>query len=128
MNRITKYFSFEGRTRRRDYWISAFTAPVVVALLSLLFAQLSYAGLFLALIAIIALFWFEIAEGTRRCHDLGHRGWWQLIPFYGLWMMFKAGNEGTNEYGPDPKLTQERPLPQFEAEMLAIQQERGGGL
>ena len=41
-----------------------------------------------------------VATNTRRCHDLGHNGFWQLIPFYGIWMAFVKGDETANEYGP----------------------------
>ena len=45
----------------------------------------------------------SVFQGSKRCHDLGHTGWFQLIPFYGLWMLFASGDEGENEYGSDPK-------------------------
>ena len=51
-------------------------------------------------LAILSI-WISVATNTRRCHDLGHNGFWQLIPFYGIWMGFVKGTEGENEYGPD---------------------------
>lgn len=55
------------------------------------------------LIAYIPLLWFALAQGAKRCHDRGNSGFFQVIPFYGLWMLFADGNIGANEYGYNPK-------------------------
>lgn len=51
----------------------------------------------------IPMYWFMFAQGAKRCHDRGNSGWFQLIPFYSLWMLFGDSEPGTNEYGPNPK-------------------------
>lgn len=56
-----------------------------------------------AFIIHILLFWFKLAQGTKRCHDRGNSGWFQFIPFYGLWMLFGDSDYGINKYGPNPK-------------------------
>ena len=50
------------------------------------------------------------AVGARRLHDIGRTGWWlliSLVPVGGaiVLIIFYAtdGDEGMNEYGPDPK-------------------------
>jgi len=48
--------------------------------------------------------WFLFAQGAKRCHDMNNSGWYQLVPFYILWMLFYQGTAGPNNYGPDPKL------------------------
>jgi uncharacterized membrane protein YhaH (DUF805 family) len=48
-------------------------------------------------------YWFVIAQGTKRCHDRDNSGWYQIIPFYGLWMLFGDSNYGENDYGFNPK-------------------------
>lgn len=92
-------FSFEGRIRRRDYWLISFG----IGLASGLAGALVESAPTLYLILLIPLMWMYYATGAKRCHDLGHNGWWQLIPFYQLWMAFQEGEFGDNEYGPNPK-------------------------
>lgn len=52
---------------------------------------------------IIPIYWFILAQGAKRCHDRGNSGWFQLIPFYGLWMLFGDSYFGNNKYGENPK-------------------------
>ncbi len=59
---------------------------------------------------VVALFYLisfagAILAGIRRSHDLGRSGWFvliMLIPFAGLYLLFKAGETGLNKYGSSP--------------------------
>lgn len=55
------------------------------------------------LLLLIPALWIFYAQGAKRCHDMNNSGWYQLIPFYALWMIFKKGDTGSNNYGDDPK-------------------------
>ena len=51
-----------------------------------------------------------LAVAVRRLHDTGRSGWWLLlavIPLVGqlvlLYFFIDEGDEGDNDYGPDPK-------------------------
>jgi len=44
-----------------------------------------------------------LAQGAKRAHDLGNSGYYQFIPFYGLWLIFQPGDSGINTYGENPK-------------------------
>ena len=99
-------FSFNGRIRRLEYGISqiilmVFAFAVVLVLHALAVAE-NTASIFL-LAAVIPVYWFIFAQGSKRCHDLGNSGWFQLIPFYGFWLLFADGKIGVNEFGPNPK-------------------------
>lgn len=98
-----KPFSFEGRIRRSEYGISFIIYVVLSTMLSLFAEESGEAGIFINLIFIIPLLWFFWAQGAKRCHDLGNSGWYQIIPFYALWMIFQDGKKGVNKYGENPK-------------------------
>ncbi len=54
-------------------------------------------------ISFIPLLWFMLAQTTKRCHDLGSSGWYQLIPFYNIGLLFIDSEKGRNKYGDNPK-------------------------
>nr|WP_093363540.1 DUF805 domain-containing protein [Sphingobacterium wenxiniae] len=97
-------FSFRGRIRRSEYGFSLMIYWLIYIVIVGI-AESSKAFDFIA-VAFIPLIWFLLAQGAKRCHDLGHSGWWQIIPFYIFWMLFEDGKNGTNHYGEIPKTIQ----------------------
>ena len=100
---IKSFFSFKGRANRSEWW----GVVIGFALLFYAFDSIFEGGYSLAIdlimiIIVILMAWMSIATNTRRCHDLGHSGFWQFIPFYAIWLGFVRGTSGDNEYGPDP--------------------------
>jgi len=97
-------FSFDGRIRRTEYGLSVIIRVFVTFFVLLLISVLGYgAVLAFLLLLYIPMVWFMWAQGAKRCHDLGNSGWYQIIPFYVLWMLFQDGERGENGYGPNPK-------------------------
>jgi uncharacterized membrane protein YhaH (DUF805 family) len=45
----------------------------------------------------------QISVGVRRMHDVGKPGWYLLIPLVNVYYLLTSGDEGPNDYGPDPK-------------------------
>ncbi|KAB2814753.1 DUF805 domain-containing protein [Phaeocystidibacter luteus] len=109
---MTRYAEFDGRLRRRDYWIFVlitFAIMLVTSLLGNLFLNERQAMIPLALVALVH-FIPLIAVDIRRLHDQGKSGAWWFIRFIpligGIWflvLMLTEGDTGRNEYGPDPK-------------------------
>ena len=93
---------FTGRIRRMEYWLS-FIILYAYAFVSGLFVGALQWSEGVSYLLLIPGYWFIWAQGSKRCHDLGNSGWYQLIPFYGLWMAFAEGEPGENEYGDNPK-------------------------
>ena len=97
---MNNLFSFEGRIRRTDYFLSVLLYFIVIFLLEGAISQ-SRSG-YLGLLYIPAL-WYLWAQGAKRCHDVDRNGWYQIIPFFFLYLMFVEGQKGANEYGRNPK-------------------------
>lgn len=51
----------------------------------------------------LPFFWILIAQSVKRSHDIGNSGWFNLIPFYGLFLLFGNSDDGDNKYGSNPK-------------------------
>ncbi|MDM1361127.1 DUF805 domain-containing protein [Myroides marinus] len=95
-------FSFDGRIRRTEYGISMIITGFISASISAIMESIGEDAVIFAFLY-IPLMWFAWSQAAKRCHDLGNSGWWQLIPFYGLWLLFQDGQYGDNEYGSNPK-------------------------
>ena len=111
---LRKYTVFEGRARRKEYWIFALISALILIFLSLIDEMTGWKvwedeGV-LSLVYSIAVFVPTLAVVVRRLHDTDRSGWWiliALIPLVGaivlLVFLILKGNEGDNRFGPDPK-------------------------
>jgi len=95
-------FNFDGRIRRTEYGVSLIAFFVCMQIIESLPG--SNPSLEILNLLLIPLFWFIAAQGTKRCHDVGKAGWWQIIfPIYFFVLVFSNGQKGENEYGINPK-------------------------
>ena len=63
---FSNYFTFSGRARRSEYWFwILFTSLVQL---------IPFVGGLIAIATLIP----SLAVGSRRLHDIGKSGWWQL--------------------------------------------------
>jgi uncharacterized membrane protein YhaH (DUF805 family) len=123
---LRRLFDFRGRASRREYFLFHVICFAVIILPLVLFAPvvpregaepagfsspfffIPFGTLFTIseLIMIVGLF----AVAVRRLHDQG-KSWWHMlfgfIPLIGwiitLVWIFTPGDEGENEFGPDPR-------------------------
>ena len=113
-----KYFDFNGRARRSEYWLFVLFMAMVVIVLEALVAVVALSrqgvsqhGAILGFMAFFLLSMIPLlALKFRRLHDTGRSAWWLLIglvPALGalvlLVFFLLDGTAGPNRYGPDPK-------------------------
>ncbi len=104
-------FQFNGRINRAKFWAGIGVIYVVLIIVAVLASVMNSAAgwTIYGLVALVAL-WPGLAISIKRWHDRGKSGWWVLIgfiPLIGFWWVliecgFLKGDDGPNEYGPDP--------------------------
>jgi len=94
---FSKYTDFSGRAPRPELWWFILFEVIVLAVTSMF-------GMTLYGIAALVFLLPVLAVGTRRLHDIGRSGWWQLISLTGigslllLYWFVQPTAEGSNEY------------------------------
>ncbi len=63
-----------------------------------------------AIIMLVAC-WVVIAQGWKRSQDAGWHGIIGAIPYVNFVLLFVGGDQGTNAYGPNPRLGANQPSP-----------------
>lgn len=103
-------FSFSGRIRRTEYWLSNFFSMIYgIASMAIIVANNpSYntmEEIYQIFFAVnIPNYWFFLAQGAKRCHDINNSGWMQIVPLFNpFWMLFADSDYGKNSYGEPPK-------------------------
>ena len=114
---LSKYGIFKGRATRSEYWwfFLATSLPDCIFLLSdelSAYEVLIYIYYLFSLAVLVPL----IAVGSRRLHDVGKSGWWQLlwvVPIIGwIFIIYWSAKEGDNEenkFGVPPTI-EEQPI------------------
>jgi uncharacterized membrane protein YhaH (DUF805 family) len=106
---LKKYAVFQGRARRKEYWM--FVLFNILAGILLLIIDI-FIGLFgmLSFIYSVGVIIPSLAVCVRRLHDTGRTGWWiliGLIPLIGpivlLVFLCLDSKPEENQYGPNPK-------------------------
>ena len=105
------FFSIKGRLRRKDYLIRTMLLSVPAAIINVAFQDSQEPGLLLIVgLLLIASGVLVAMQAVKRLHDINMSGWYWfvfLIPLanfiFVLYILFKDGTPGPNEYGEDPK-------------------------
>ena len=74
---LGQYATFSGRATRSEFWWFFLFQVLVMVATSML-------GDVINGIASLALLLPALAVGTRRLHDIGRTGWWQLLLLTGI--------------------------------------------
>jgi uncharacterized membrane protein YhaH (DUF805 family) len=98
---LAQYATFSGRASRPEYWWFFLFQVLVMMVTGML-------GDVINGIASLVLLLPALAVGTRRLHDIGRSGWWQLllltvIGFFVLLYWWVQPSDGqVNVYGEQP--------------------------
>ena len=102
---LKKYFVFEGRASRSEYWWFQLIVSPSYYISTFMQNELAYFFLGITLFTLIP----AISVGVRRLHDTNRSGFFLLlsfIPFIGglilLFFFIAEGTKGKNKFGPDP--------------------------
>ena len=98
---LTQYADFNGRARRKEYWMFVLFNMIFAFIFGFVCGLLGVPEL--AQLYTLAMFIPSIAVGVRRMHDVGNSGWFLLIPIYNLILAVSEGEKQANKYGADPK-------------------------
>lgn len=89
-----KYFKFDGRAKRSEYWainLICYFTLMVIGLLSTLVVMSGVfgviTGVMLVIVGAITLTWLVFAVTARRCRDIGISPWFTLsllIPYIAI--------------------------------------------
>ena len=103
-----KYFDFTGRARGSEYWYFFLFCTVIFIVATILDINLfgipmeDYGPVYL--ISSLGLLIPSISAATRRLHDTGRSGWWQLLyftiigSFWVLYWLIIKGDTDKNSY------------------------------
>ena len=105
-----KYAEFNGRARRKEYWMFALVQWLVAIILMATSSVLGMIGIILYAVFMLGVLLPGLAVAVRRLHDVGKSGWFLLIalvpivgPLYLLFLLISDSKPGENQYGPNPK-------------------------
>ncbi|MGW5969021.1 DUF805 domain-containing protein [Streptomyces sp. NPDC055186] len=105
---LKKYAVFNGRARRKEYWMFTLFSVIVSIVLAVVDAAIGTQAL--QLIYAVAVLLPSLAVTVRRLHDTDRSGLWVfigLVPLVGFIVMLvflaTEGTPGENKYGANPK-------------------------
>ena len=111
---LQRYADFSGRSTRKEYWtFYGINLAIAVAMLMVFFSSASSIAVYgvFSLMYVFGVITFVAGTSliTRRLHDTGRSGWWQLLylaPFVGVVVVtafcLLESEPGENRYGPNP--------------------------
>jgi uncharacterized membrane protein YhaH (DUF805 family) len=110
MKVLKNYTGFQGRARRKEYWMFVLFSAIVSIVLAIIEGIIGSQNVLTGLYSLAVLL-PSLAVGVRRLHDTGRSGWWLLlclIPIIGsiivLVFTCQDSEPTANRYGLNPKM------------------------
>lgn len=106
---LKNYVGFQGRARRKEYWMFVLFNIIIAVILSIVQTVAGIDPILTAIYSLVILL-PSLAVTVRRLHDTGRSGWWyfiNFIPIIGgiILLVFTCqdSQSGSNQYGPIPR-------------------------
>jgi uncharacterized membrane protein YhaH (DUF805 family) len=110
---LKNYARFSGRASRSEYWyffLFCFLVQIAAGIVDAAISGVTQTSVTLFdPILRLALFIPSLAVEVRRLHDVDRTGWWLLMYFTIIGILYPLlvwkctkGTDGPNRYGPDP--------------------------
>jgi uncharacterized membrane protein YhaH (DUF805 family) len=99
---IKKYALFDGRSRRKEYWLFTLINQLILLALFAFDKAIGFKQPVFAQLYALATALPNIAVAVRRMHDTDHSGWWSLVPIANLLFLVSKGDAGENRFGSAP--------------------------
>lgn len=100
-----QYADFTGRASRQAYWMFILVYFIIVVAIAIV-EQIVLGSTIPSSVFVLAILIPSLSIATRRLHDIGMSGWWQLIqliPILGwiviIILLAKKGETVENEFG-----------------------------
>lgn len=111
---LKKYCVFQGRARRKEYWMFTLFNVLIYIALMIIEGILGIGGEgglgILTILYSLMVLLPSLGVSVRRLHDTGRSGWWlliSLVPLIGgivlLVFLILDSQPGANQYGSNPK-------------------------
>ncbi|MDE0823950.1 MAG: DUF805 domain-containing protein, partial [Dehalococcoidia bacterium] len=111
-----RYFDVRTRSSRSEYWWWTLFALLLSVVMTIMDKALFGGTEILDTASSLFLFIPGITVAVRRLHDVGRSGWWLLIAFTIVGIIYpllywhiNPGMKGPNKYGPEPVQTSSDP-------------------
>lgn len=88
---FSKLHTCKGRIGRKEFIITYVLYMVLTTVLTPIMGST-------VIVPLLYMTYLYVCQGTKRCHDIGKSGWWQLTIVYFVWLMIAKGNKCKNKY------------------------------
>lgn len=96
---FSHFLTFKGRCRRSEYFMVSVLCNAIIGALR----NMSMGDTVFSVLLLLVILYVYISTAVRRSHDRGNSGFYILIPFYTLYLLFADSEPGVNKYGNNPK-------------------------
>lgn len=108
----TRFWNIKGRITRKAFFLRLFFVIGLYSVFYFIFKtgfftsfgyriQIFFEIIYNDILPVVLII-FLLIQGAKRIHDTNNSGWYCFVPIYNIFLLFKRGTVGNNNYGIDP--------------------------